>query len=357
MNGRGMYLCVGVMLLVGLVGCGSVTSKDTSVSITETNENSAENVIENDVLIEYERSLLEVETLKSKNLKEAYDEILELQVKYPDDVSVRNLLEEIEEEYTDACIQKLTDYSKNQDYVNVVEVYDSNITLLSKSDTASELYQSAIDKYFDNAIRESDKIFYTEGVEAACANIAKYKISTIDSRTIDDRIELYKLYEPVRMIDLDAFYFEGKESYVNVWGPNDQDNVGNSGFWGYRYYVCDTGWADENRYKYWEWKYTYLLNGEYNNFDAILATTMESKDYVEDRYDAYIEVYNGDVLLFESEKIKGGVAPQEIHVDITNAQEVMIVVKGRAFNCGSSKKFEVGLLNPTFSKTIPEALE
>lgn len=342
-----------ILNIVFLVGCGNVTARDTSLVITEANEN----VRGTDVMTEYENTLLEVETLKTKNLKKAYSAILVLRDEYPDDTRVKNLFEEVEGEYIDACIQKITEFINNEDYFEAIELYDSEKALLSNTDKAIELYQSAVDEYFNFAIEESDEIFYSEGAEAACANIVRYKIHTVDSQMLDERLELYKSFEPVRMIDLDTFYFEGMESYTYIWGPNDKDNLGNDGFWGYRYYVGDTGWKDENRYKYCEWKYTYLLNGEYDFFDAVFATAMESKDYVEDNYDAYLEVYNGDILLFESEKIRGGIEPKEIHVDITNVEQVTVVIKGRAFNCGSSKKFEVGLLNPTFSKVIPETFK
>ena len=90
--------------------------------------------------------------------------------------------------------------------------------------------------------------------------------------------------------------------------------------------------------------------GKYDNFDAVLVTSEESKDYITDNYDAYIEVYSDDVLIYTSEKTRGGVEPVQIHAPITNVQKITIVMKGRAFNCGGSKRFEVGLLNPTFSK-------
>lgn len=350
-----LFTCILSMIM--LVGCENAKNAETSVSLMEDNKISTENIVENDVLAKYEKSLLELETLKSKNLEEAYKESLRLQAEYPDDIKVKALSEEIVNEYIESCIQKLADYNNNQDYLSVIELYDSEKELLVKSNSATEIYNTAIDDYSKYVITESDQIFYSEGAEAACANIVKYKGTVLDSGIIDSRIELYRLYEPVSMIDLDTFYFEGKDSCVYEWGLNDQDNLGNDGFEGYRYYIPDTGWQDEKKYKYWEWKYTYLLDGKYDHFDAILATSMESKDYIEDKYDAYVEVYNGDVLLFESEKTRGGIEPQDIHVNIENAQEITVVIKGRAYNCGSSKKFEVGLLNPTFSKTIPETLE
>lgn len=258
-------------------------------------------------------------------------------------------IKEYKELYLNEKQERINEFIKEEDYKNAY----STIKQMEQDgfrEIAGQIREGLDDAYIDYITKEINNNIKNDQLENAIGilNIAKKRIGDRDELiALEDVI---KEYQPVRMVDMDTFYYDGNKNYVYEWGAGDRDNIGDSGYWGYRYCVMDTGWQDGNEWKYREWKYTYLIDGKYDNFDAVLATSEESKDYISDNYDAYIEVYNGDMLIYTSEKTRGGVKPLQIHATITNAQEVTVVVKGRAFNCGGSKKFEVGLLNPTFSK-------
>ncbi len=258
-------------------------------------------------------------------------------------------IREYKERYLSEEQEKIDGFINEEEYENAY----STVTQMEQDgfkEIAEEIRKELDDVYIDYITKEINDNIKNDQWENAIeiVNIARKYIGDRDKLVaLEDMI---KEYQPVRMIDMEAFYFDGNKNYVYEWGEGDRDNIGNSGYWGYRYRIIDTGWEDKNKWKYREWKYTYLLDGKYDNFDAVLVTGEESKDYITDNYDAYIEVYNDDVLIYTSEKTRGGVEPVQIHAPITNVQKITIVMKGRAFNCGGSKRFEVGLLNPTFSK-------
>ena len=229
--------------LIVLTGCSADTVPENVVKPQRTYEqdlkkadvNLNENIEENTILDEYEKAVSEVEALRNKNLKEAYSKVVKLEEKYPDDKNVNVLLEEIEEDYICSFVEKMNEYISNNQYIEAIEIYNSEKKLLLKSEEASEIYEDAIEKYCNNAIEESDKIFYEEGAEAACKNIVKYKDSAVDCTALEERIELYKSYKPIKMSELETFYFEGNESYVYSWGIDEKDNLGNNNYEGYRY--------------------------------------------------------------------------------------------------------------------------
>jgi len=153
-----------------------------------------------------------------------------------------------------------------------------------------------------------------------------------DGRPVDNTasaggsgVSLFKL-TPFFIEDYDEMY-----TVAHSWNPGmDTDNLGNTYLSGLCFHGCDY-WSNlpppdslAGFYPDHKIAYNYLLDGEYDRISGTLVLHNESRDETDDEVYAYFEIFGDDELLYVSNKVRGGVLPQDFSVDISGVNKLTI---------------------------------
>ena len=252
---------------------------------------------------------------------------------------------------TNECNELIEEYNTQNMIASVKELQKSGdiegamrkLANYSGDDNDAVQLKSQIeDEYEEEVIA-----FVKDSIESNEVDMAKKKLNDArllipNSESIEEWCSSIDEYYPVSLLSLNSFTndeygnFYDKGEWVS---ESDYDNVGNTDFFGNKYYV------DDNREAWMT--HTYLLDGKYNIFSGIWATSEKSKDKTAEKNWARFDVYGDGACLYTSPITRGGILPAEFSVDISNVNEFTIKLYGTGY-----LRFE--LLNPELRKTLSE---
>ena len=306
------------------------------------NYESAQDKVEKCVELYRTNILSEAEELKnSNNLTAAMamvDEGLKILENDEEFLKTKADLETLEEEQkTQELLSTVEEFRKNGELDRALKNINKYKGKDEKVVAIKAQVEAEYEEYVDNTVHE---LILAKDVDAAKKLINDAQNLYSASEVINEWSSKIDDYYPIRLNDMNVFTTEqdGINSRPDWKVGSDYDNMDNTDYFGFEYSMYGyygTSWRED----------TYVLDGKYDTFSGIWATTRQSKNNTKDKYTAYLSIYGDGALLYKSPNAKGGVYPLDFEVDISNVNELVVRV-----DCTGN--YHVALLNPELMKTL-----
>ena len=249
----------------------------------------------------------ELDKISDKNLKE----------------DVNYLRNEIVKGKKQKFLKKIGDYIANKQYTNAINYID---TLDEKYKTMSEITlkkEEVVELYRNSVLNEAEKFFITQGYEKAIQHLNTSLKYLPDDKVIKKAIDDYNSYKPVALSSLEPYYTKSSMFSLGYYESNNgKDNLGNE-------YVDVIGGDWENKYK---------IDGKYTELKGIFYYRYEYRNLSSDKLfdtSGEISVYNGDKII-ESISIEPGEKPKEFSIDISQVNDLKIILDTSDMTLGGS---------------------
>ena len=216
------------------------------------------------------------------------------------------------------------------EYRQALDAIENIVSIAGNSTEIETLRKKVVAKHIDYSLAKAEEAFATgtDGKDYIAAGAII--VATIDDVGEDARLtaalEEYQSYVPVYLAELD--YYDKDGFYYSEDGG--KDNLGNE----HQNYVYLADGSSKELYV------TYYLGGDYSTFSGVCALKFDNR--TSDKTTVF-EVYGDDKLLFTSNSMTKGVAPQEFSVNVSNTTYLKIVVKFDSPNTRSTAIFDAVL--------------
>lgn len=132
---------------------------------------------------------------------------------------------------------------------------------------------------------------------------------------VNERVSKVNILEMQPFVgDLDDFVYNAGANGDNV------DNVGNTYPSGYELCYNGYGWNDRLINKV-----TFILDKQYTTLSGTIALRQSYND-IEDG--VWLEFYEGDILLYETDHLYAGIRPVEFSYDVSDVDELTMMIMG-----------------------------
>lgn len=236
----------------------------------------------------------------------------------PEDEKLLQTIKDYSSAYTNTvratAISEAEAYAAEQDYANAITTIWDAKDEVGADIELDALQQKYIIEYKDFALIQADKIFNSEGYEAAIQFLKEVQSLPLSDSELSNAIAEYESYRPVSLDNLEIWQHGDL-----ICGPfTDEvvtDNYGNS------YHTFYRGNSKSN----WGISYSqynvYKIDKQYTKLSGVFCL---KKRWNSIKTDSYLYIYGDDVLL-EKYTITGGDEPIEFSVDISGVSLLKIM--------------------------------
>lgn len=303
------------------------------------------------ILSEYKTQILDMADKNVKNNN--YEEALRVLKEATDLLSVDSDFMKIRGEIEEKAIEKkkvdlLAEASKKEQAGKYYEAFKQlkNANDFLKDTEVQNKKQEYQEKYVNQVMEEAYKYLKENDIGSAISVLNLGMQDIPNNEPMQTLLEECNLCIPVNLTELNCFEVSGKKNEKELSWGEFTDNVGNSDYEsGFKYGISSANYESSR---------TYLLDGKYDNFSAVLAVNQScKKDYYQKDQARLILVADGNVL-YTSDSIHGGDTPIKINTSISGVNKLEVKMQGTIGHYWGWGSFYVGLLDCKLSKNLPK---